>query len=353
MAWHHVLAAALLANPSAAWEVPDSLYFTGRGTAAVIASGTVPTDGSRFACASCHGADGRGNSEGATTIPPVTWGALTLPTGLRPAYDAASFARAVRSGVGPDGRALSAGMPRYDLDDAQLAGLIESLKQLQAIDRRAFGPHDLRVMAKADDPRLRGFVDAARAFGEKGGAYGRSIAVVNEGDALALDDVTGTALGALAETSEALLFDHIAADGHRRIRWQSALSSAERDFRLRQRGLVHDDSARIVLWTRDSAAPPPPETVDTLYTDLAVAAPALRAMIERSVTVYLVAPDATVLEAALRDPQPISYIEGYLSGLALGAALTDAGRMAGQEALRQRLLDKTLALPISVHRIGD
>ncbi|NJS38697.1 MAG: hypothetical protein HC783_06450 [Rhodobacteraceae bacterium] len=67
----------------------------------------------------------------------------------------------------------------------------------------------------------------------------------------------------------------------------------------------------------------------------------------------LAAPDAAVLDAALRDPQPMSYVEGYLSGLALGAALTDAGRSAGQEALRRRLQDETIALPISVHRIGD
>ncbi len=353
MAWRHVLAAALLASPSGAWEVPDSLYFTGQGTTAVIAAGTVPADGSRFACAGCHGADGQGKAEGATTIPPVTWDALTAPTGLRPAYDATSFARAVQSGVGPDGRALSAGMPRYMLDDAQLTGLIESLKQLQAIDRKAFGPRDLRVTADVNDPRLRGFADAARAFNDQGGAYGRSVAIVKEGDALALDDVTGAALGVLAATSEALLFDHIVADGHRRIRWQTALSSAERDFHLRQRGLLHGDGARVVLWTRGSAAPPPPETVDILYADLAVAAPSLGAMLERSVTVYLASPDAAVLDAALRDPQPISYVEGYLSGLALGAALTAAGRSAGQEALRRRLQDKTVAFPISVLRIGD
>jgi hypothetical protein len=353
MAWRHALAVVLLAGPSAAWDTPDTFYFTGQGADALIAAGTVRADGTKFACAGCHGADGRGDGEGATTIPPVTWDALTAPTGLRPAYDAASFALAVRSGIGSDGRMLSAGMPRYELDDTQLAGLVESLQQLQAIDRKAFGPRDLRVMADVDDPRLRGFSDATQVFNEGGGAYGRSIAIVKEGDALALGDVAGSALGALAETSEALLFDQIVADGHRRIRWQTVLSPAERDFRLRQRGLVHDDAARIVLWTSRDAAPPLPEAVDALYADLAVAAPALGAMIERTVTVYLASPDATLLDAALRDPKPIAYVEGYLAGLALGQALTDAGRVAGQEALRRALLKKTSALPISVHKIGD
>jgi hypothetical protein len=353
MAWRHVLAAAFLAGPSAAWDRPDTFYFTGQGADVLIAAGTVRADGAKFACAGCHGANGRGEAEGATTIPPVTWDALTAPTGLRPAYDAESFALAVRSGIGPDGRLLSAGMPRYELDDAQLAGLIDSLKQLEAVDRRAFGPREIKIMAQAHDPRLRGFADAARVFNDAGGAYGRSIVIVKAGDALALEDVAGAALGALAETSETLLLGQIAADGHRRIRWQTLLSPAERDFRLRQRGLVHDDRARIVLWTSGDMDHPPLGTVDALYADLAVAAPALGAMIEQSVTVHLASPGASLLDAALGDPEPIAYVEGYLAGLALGQALSNAGRLAGQQALRRGLAEATIALPTSVHRIGD
>lgn len=353
MAWRYVLAAILLADPAAAWDTPDGLYFTGKGTAALIADGTVRADGSRFACAGCHGADGRGDGEGGTLIPPVTWDVLTTPTGLRPAYDAAHFARAVRSGIGPDGQTLSAAMPRYEMDDAAMAGLVESLKQLDAYDRRAFGPRDLRVMAGADDPRARGFAAAAQAFNDAGGAYGRSIVVVPGGDALALNDIAESALVGVAEAAEVMLFDQLAADGHLRLRWLTMAPPAERDFRLRQRGLVHDDNARIVLWTSRGIALPSLASVDAVYADLAVAAPALGALMEQSVTVYLAAPDAGLLDVALRDPAPLAYVEGYLAGLALGQALTEVGRAAGQEALRRALAETRTALPFSVHRISD
>lgn len=353
MAWRHVLAVTLLADPAVAWEMPDTLYFTGSGAEALIADGSVRVEGSQLACAGCHGADGRGDDEGATLIPPVTWEALTTPTGGRSAYDAETFARAVRAGVGPDGQKLSAAMPRYLMDDAAMAGLVESLTRLEANDRRAFGPRELRVRFGAIEPRLGGFADAAQAFNDAGGAYGRSIVLVGAGDALALDDIAETALLGVSEVSEALLFARIVDDGHRRIRWLTALSAPERDFRLRQRGLVHDESARVLLWTSPGVTPPSLTAIDAVYADLAVEAPGLGALIEGAVPIYLAAPDASLLEAALRDPAPLAYVEGYLAGLALGQALTDAGRAGGQEALRRALGKAGAQLPISVHRIGD
>lgn len=351
MAWRYVLAATLLADPAVGWDTPDSLYFTGIGAEVLIANGSVRADGSRFACSGCHGADGRGAGEGATLIPPVTWAALTAATKARPAYDAESLAQAVRSGFGSDGQPLSSAMPRYQMDDAAMAGLVESLKNLEANDRLAFGPQELRVRVRVDDPRLRGFADAAQAFNDAGGAYGRSIVVVDARDALALNDIVGSALGGMASSAEALLFDQIAADGHRHIRWLTPLPPAERDFRLRQLGLVHDDTSRILLWTSESALPPSLTGIDAVYADLASAAPFLAALIDGSVQLYLAAPDGELLAAALHDSAPLSYVEGYLAALALGQALTEAGRAGGQEALRRALARTGTALPISVHRI--
>ncbi len=353
MVWRSVLAAILLATPAVAWETPDSPYFTGKGAVALIADGSVRAEGSRFACAGCHGADGRGDDEGATLIPAVTWDVLMAPSGERPAYDATLFARAVRSGIGADGQPLSAVMPRYEMDDAAMAGLVDSLKQLEANDRKAFGPRDLKVRMAVGDPRAGGFADAAQAFNAAGGAYGRSILVVAEGDALALDDIAGSARDGAADAAEAMLFDQIAADGHLRIRWLTSLPAAERDFRLRQRGLVNDDTSRIVLWTSPEAAPPSVETVDAVYADLAVAAPELRMLMERPVTLYVVAPDAGLMDAALRDPSPLAYVEGYLAGLVLGQAMTEVGRAAGQGALQRALAEAKGSIPVSVHRISD
>src|SRR4029077_12843118 len=46
------------------------------------------------------------------------------------AYSDETLARAIRAGVGADGRPLSYLMPRYDLDDASMAELIAYLKQM-------------------------------------------------------------------------------------------------------------------------------------------------------------------------------------------------------------------------------
>lgn len=353
MVWRSVLAAVVLAGPVAAWETPESLYYTGKGTVALIADGSVRADGTRFACAGCHGADGRGSGEGATLIPAVTWDALTAPTAERPAYDAARFAKAVRGGIGPDGQPLSAAMPRYEMDDAAMAGLVDSLKTLEASDRKAFGPDEVRVRIARDDPRAGGFADAAQAFNAAGGAYGRSIVVVAEGDAVALDDIAGSARLRAAEVAEVLLFAKIAADGHLRIRWLTHLPPAERDFRLRQRGLVHDENARILLWTSPGTASPGVGTVEAIYADLVAVAPALRTLMEQSVTLHVVAPDAGLLDAALRDPSPLDYVEGYLAGLAMGQAMTEVGRAAGEGALQRALAESRSALPVSDHRVGD
>ncbi|HLQ20229.1 MAG TPA: hypothetical protein VK146_14745, partial [Tabrizicola sp.] len=277
---------------------------------------------------------------------------LTAPTGERPAYDAESLAEAIRSGLRPDGTPLSSAMPRYEMDEAAMAGLIESLRYLEANDRRAFGPREIEVTANPDDPRLTGFAAATRRFNEAGGAYGRRILLVDSGNGISLGDIFDAMREDLAETAEARLFERISADGHRRIRWQTRLPPAERDFRLRQRGLVHDETARILLWTDPGVTPPTSVALDAVYADLAVAAPALGSLIERSIPIYLAAPDADVLDAARRDPAPLAYVEGYLAGLALGEALVEAGRAGGQEALRRSLTGSGSRLPISVHRIG-
>ncbi|HEX7833406.1 MAG TPA: c-type cytochrome, partial [Thermoanaerobaculia bacterium] len=67
-----------------------------------------------FACASCHGADGRGVTEGSVEPAIVRWSALSNilvpPDGRgrrRPRYDEASFARAVRLGIDAGGNRLS------------------------------------------------------------------------------------------------------------------------------------------------------------------------------------------------------------------------------------------------------
>jgi len=115
-------------------------------------------EGRNAACVTCHRRSGMGSIEGllekTILVPPVAGALLFAPSRFygsyldpehhyvpneswnrvltRPAYGEASFARALREGVDPDGKPLQAPMPRYDLDDAAVADLAAYLRRLSA-----------------------------------------------------------------------------------------------------------------------------------------------------------------------------------------------------------------------------
>jgi mono/diheme cytochrome c family protein len=91
----------------------------------------------RAACAQCHGADARGRKissmMGSFEAPDIRWSTLSRPMqeengALEPAYDAATFGKALREGIDSAGDTLEAPMPRWDLTDAQVEALIAFLK---------------------------------------------------------------------------------------------------------------------------------------------------------------------------------------------------------------------------------
>lgn len=107
--------------------------------------------GADAACVSCHQRSGLGTFEGynlAVTIPPVAGAYLfhsREPTNTeavlpyvewmhnnRDPYTDATLARAIREGLDSQGRPLSALMPRFALNDADMASLVEYLKQLDS-----------------------------------------------------------------------------------------------------------------------------------------------------------------------------------------------------------------------------
>lgn len=90
--------------------------------------------GAAAACSNCHGTDARGGGEGFVRVPDIRWYALSKPYGairgdgeVRPGYDAAAFARAVRTGLGAGDVLLDPAMPRFDLADDEIAALIARL----------------------------------------------------------------------------------------------------------------------------------------------------------------------------------------------------------------------------------
>jgi ABC-type branched-subunit amino acid transport system substrate-binding protein len=165
-----VLAAGDPASPAtqaqleASLRVGERLYREGMGAdgmpiKAVIA-GDIQVDGRMFSCVSCHQRSGLGSVEGTVVTWPIngrelfaprrrtgawdpaatgherdTVGRRALPVSYqamdaRPAYTAASLARAIRTGVAADGRTLSPAMPRYRLDDGEMDSLIRYLQRL-------------------------------------------------------------------------------------------------------------------------------------------------------------------------------------------------------------------------------
>jgi len=108
--------------------------------------GAPPVSGRDAACAQCHRRSGLGAVEGRIVIPPITGRFLFHPGERiapesdashspptppdRSAYDDATLARAIREGIGADGRLLDYLMPRYPLDDAALRELVGYLRGL-------------------------------------------------------------------------------------------------------------------------------------------------------------------------------------------------------------------------------
>lgn len=108
---------------------------SGRAITAVIGKGeTTELAASVLPCGSCHGPEGRGIPEGTIEPADVRWSALSnyLVTRARrrPRYDDALLARAIREGHDAGDMPLSPIMPRYRIDDRDLADLVAYLRRL-------------------------------------------------------------------------------------------------------------------------------------------------------------------------------------------------------------------------------
>ena len=112
-------------------------------------AGLAPAVGAAAACVNCHRPSGMGQVEGDVQMPPITGTFLFARRGeqrlttmdprisklfnqAHDPYTDATLMRAIRDGVNSQGRQMSVLMPRYALDDAQLAPLIAYLRQLSA-----------------------------------------------------------------------------------------------------------------------------------------------------------------------------------------------------------------------------
>jgi hypothetical protein len=170
-------------------NVGESIYRHGvLGSGAPLegerAAGGVRTEGVEAACVHCHQRSGLGSAEGTLKIPPITGQylfharegngaepALRYVEGVhgnRDPYTDATLARAIREGLDSGGRPLSELMPRFALDDSDMAALIEYLKKL---DPRAVpGVSDTLlhfatiITPEADAVKRRGMLDVLEHY---------------------------------------------------------------------------------------------------------------------------------------------------------------------------------------------
>lgn len=120
----------------------ERIFFTGVGHDGPIdvewSGGMMGPGRGRMAglgCATCHGRNGRGRASGMMGVAPpdiryktLTGGGSDEETGER--WTDADIAAAVRSGTEPGGGTLSTAMPRWKMDDTDMADVIDYLKEL-------------------------------------------------------------------------------------------------------------------------------------------------------------------------------------------------------------------------------
>ena len=203
----------------------------------------VRTTGAAAACVNCHQRSGLGSEEGRISIPPITGEYLFHPrahTGDDPVlpyvenmhsnrdpYSDATVARAIREGLDETGRPLNYLMPRFAMNDADMAALIAYLRKLTV--RREAGVtdtvlHFATIFAPDADPVKRGAVlnvlqqyvieknrfplkPSPRMWTSGKTAYSKSMYMANRRWQLHVWDLTGP-----ASTWQAQLDKHLAEE---------------------------------------------------------------------------------------------------------------------------------------------
>jgi len=147
-------------------------------------SGLPPAQGAAAACVSCHKHSGLGITEGTALIPPVSGRYLYHPKVAshdqldlpyvqtvrvnREPYNDATLARAIREGIDSEGKPLGALMPRFALNDADMASLIAYLKTLDPTHVAGVSDTVLQfatiVTPDADPVKRRGMLEVLEQY---------------------------------------------------------------------------------------------------------------------------------------------------------------------------------------------
>jgi ABC-type branched-subunit amino acid transport system substrate-binding protein len=159
-----------------------------------VGASDISVPASVLPCASCHGNDGRGRSEGGVRPPSLDWQRLALGAGEResnrrryPAYSDASLARVIRTGIDPGGNRLDPAMPRFELSLADQRNLTAYLKRLDQDRDPGLEEATLRLgtllpqqgpLAEAGRVVRAVLEDAVEQLNQQGGVHGRRLQLV-------------------------------------------------------------------------------------------------------------------------------------------------------------------------------
>jgi hypothetical protein len=185
----------------------ERIYLEGIGSSGenirAVVAGDIAVEGPMFACANCHLRSGLGTSEGSLITPRINAATLSapLPRGvpwsgpsyataenpvwetpppwfdagfLRPEYTRQSLAQVIRTGENAAAQQLHRAMPRYELDERDMAALLDYLEQLSAQYSPGVTETSLRfaTVVAGDVPSadrqamldaLRGYIDTKNA----------------------------------------------------------------------------------------------------------------------------------------------------------------------------------------------
>lgn len=148
-----------------------------------MAQAGVLRTGKDAACIACHRRSGFGTAEGPFIIRPITGPDLyqtrvataanpriahQLGKPLRPVYDDASLAKAIRDGVDVTGRRMQGVMPRYALSDSDMAALQTYLKTLFVATAAGVDATEINlatvIQPNVSEAKRRAMLDVLEAF---------------------------------------------------------------------------------------------------------------------------------------------------------------------------------------------
>jgi Cytochrome c len=176
-----------------------------------------------LACVQCHGADGRGRTEGGVTPSDIRWEKLARASGpnevsgrRRPAYTDALLARAITMGWDSSGQSLVTAMPRYKFAPADLSALIAYMKSKgnepapgvseSAIRIGIVLPDDSKAGTRGEEI-LRPISEHIRGVNDSGGIFRRRLELSVVEDTRGVDSKVFAVLGGFAPDADRRLAD--------------------------------------------------------------------------------------------------------------------------------------------------